>query len=95
LGNDPDMPSLHETVSDITQQDSREIAEGNELRKQLREGLDYLPSIQKKVLVMYYVKGLRLMEIATILKRSESRICQIHAQAITALRKYLKNVSSS
>lgn len=95
LGNDPEMPCLHETIADITEMDSRDITENHELMKQIREGLDNLPVIQKKVLVMYYVKGLRLMEIANVLKRSESRICQIHAQAISSLRKYLNNVASS
>tara|TARA_B100001248_G_scaffold261923_1_gene255047 strand:- start:82711 stop:83523 length:813 start_codon:yes stop_codon:yes gene_type:complete len=95
LGNDPEMPSLHETIADVTEMNSRDITENHELMKQIREGLDQLPVIQKKVLVMYYVKGLRLMEIANVLKRSESRICQVHAQAIVSLRKYINKVSSS
>jgi RNA polymerase sigma factor for flagellar operon FliA len=52
-----------------------------------------LPDIQRKVLAMYYFEDLRLAEIAEVFKVTESRICQIHAQAILSLRAYMKHAT--
>lgn len=84
-----DESPLHEALADMNQPDAREIVEKRELIEQLRVRLDKLPEIPKKVLAMYYLKGMRLAEIALVLGLTESRICQIHAQAITRLRQSL------
>lgn len=78
--------SLQETIPDLTQQDGRDITESNDTRRLLRLALEELKETPKKVLIMYYVKGLRLGEIAKVLDLSESRICQIHTEAIVDLR---------
>lgn len=60
--------------------------ECDELLALLRERLEALPEIQRKVLHMYYFKDFRLAEIAAVFKVTESRICQVHTQAIRNLR---------
>lgn len=80
---------LHDVLADATQPDARDHAEKRELLEQLRLRLDKLPEMPKKVLAMYYLKGMRLAEIALAVGLTESRICQIHAQAITQLRQSL------
>jgi RNA polymerase sigma factor for flagellar operon FliA len=46
------------------------------------------------VLALYYGEDLRLREIAEAFGVTESRICQIHAQAILAIRAYLQRFES-
>ena len=48
------------------------------------------PEIQRKVLALYYFEDLRLREIAEAFGLTESRICQIHAQAIQTIKTYLR-----
>ena len=88
--DDPDAPSLHDAISDATQMDGRDTAQDNELLTLLRERMDELPDVQRRVLTMYYLKDMRLAEIAEVFNLTESRICQIHSQAIAGLREYLQ-----
>ena len=46
--------------------------------------------MQRKVLALYYFEDMRLREIAETFGVTESRICQIHSQAIIAIRNYLQ-----
>lgn len=48
--------------------------------------IDALPDREKQVLSMYYDDELNLKEIGDILEVSESRVCQIHSQAMLRLR---------
>jgi RNA polymerase sigma factor for flagellar operon FliA len=54
-------------------------------RALLREELDRLPRNEKLVLCLYYMEDLRLKEIAAILEVSESRVSQIHTEALRRL----------
>jgi RNA polymerase sigma factor for flagellar operon FliA len=49
-----------------------------------------LPDMQRKVLALYYYEDLTLREIAEVFGISESRVCQIHGQAILALKATFK-----
>jgi len=48
----------------------------------LREELNRLPRAERIVLCLYYMEDLRLKEIALILEVSESRVSQIHTEAL-------------
>jgi RNA polymerase sigma factor for flagellar operon FliA len=48
----------------------------------LREELNRLPKNERIVLCLYYMEDLRLKEIALILEVSESRVSQIHTEAL-------------
>jgi RNA polymerase sigma factor for flagellar operon FliA len=50
--------------------------------------------MQRKVLALYYVEDLHLREIAEVFGLTESRICQIHSQAILSMRAYLQRFES-
>ena len=56
----------------------------------VEERLQQLPEMQRKVLALYYLEDLRLREIAEVFGVTESRICQIHAKAILAIKALLK-----
>jgi len=46
--------------------------------------------MQRKVLALYYGEDLHLREIAEAFGLTESRICQIHSQAILSIRAYIQ-----
>jgi len=66
-----------------------EAAERQELVAVLRRGLELLPERERLVVGLYYYEGLTLGEIGEILGLTESRVCQIHAQALLRLRTHL------
>ena len=49
-----------------------------------------LPEREQLVLSLYYEQELNLKEIGAVLGVSESRVCQIHGQAVLRLRGRLK-----
>lgn len=89
-----DPTTRHESVSDDQQEIPLETASKRELIQIVMERLERLPEMQKKVLSLYYCEDLRLKEIAAIFGLTESRICQIHAQAIIAIRSFVERFES-
>ncbi len=60
-----------------------------EVRKMLLESVDNLPPQERTVIRLYYFEGQTLKDIKATLGVSESRVSQIHAQAVIHLRKTL------
>ena len=58
----------------------------DQFREQLAGSIDQLPEREKLVLSLYYEQELNLKEIGAVLDVSESRVCQIHGQAVMRLR---------
>jgi RNA polymerase sigma factor FliA len=58
----------------------------------LAERIAQLPEVPKKILAMYYCEGLHLADIAAGFNLSKTQVCQIHAEVINALRKYVCSV---
>lgn len=61
------------------------LADG-EQRERLIEAIEQLPEREKLLLGLYYQKELNLKEIGAVLGVSESRVCQLHSQAVSRLR---------
>lgn len=61
------------------------------LREKVIEAIDALPEREKMVLVLYYQEELNLKEIGAVLEVGESRVSQLHSQAIKRLRARLNN----
>ncbi len=57
-----------------------------ELKEAVIEAIERLPEKEKLVMAMYYQEELNLKEIGQVLGVSESRVCQIHGQALTRIR---------
>jgi RNA polymerase sigma factor for flagellar operon FliA len=55
-------------------------------KEALAESIDGLPEREKLVLSLYYDEELNLREIGEVLGVSESRVCQIHGQALVRVR---------
>lgn len=60
-----------------------------ETRQQIMEALETMPEREKSVLTLYYQEELNLREIGKVLEVGESRVSQLHSQAIKRLRSKL------
>jgi RNA polymerase sigma factor for flagellar operon FliA len=58
----------------------------SDFRLGLAEEIKGLPERERLVMALYYDEELNLREIGEILGVSESRVCQIHGQALIRLR---------
>jgi RNA polymerase sigma factor FliA len=56
------------------------------LRGALARAIDRLPERERLVMSLYYSDGLNLKEIGAVLKVTESRVCQLHGQALVRLQ---------
>lgn len=61
-------------------------------RHQLVAAIAELPERDRLLLNLYYEEELNLREIGAILEVSQSRVCQLHSQAISRLRAKLKDL---
>jgi RNA polymerase sigma factor for flagellar operon FliA len=68
----------------------RELEEEG-FRQGLVEAIESLPEREKLVMSLYYDEELNLREIGSVLGVSESRVCQIHGQALIRLRARLSD----
>lgn len=73
-------------VADEAGLDPQAHIEREGLREALVEGIGGLPEREQLVMSLYYEQELNLKEIGAVLGVTESRVCQIHGQAIVRLR---------
>ncbi len=66
------------------------LLEGS-LRQRVIDAIEALPEREKMVLTLYYQEELNLKEIGAVLDVGESRVSQLHSQAIKRLRARLAN----
>ncbi len=64
--------------------------EGREIRRILSECIDRLPERERLVVALYYFEGLTFKEFGKVLGVSESRVYQLHTQAMTRLRNTMR-----
>lgn len=60
--------------------------EKQQLVAALAEELVRLPERERRVMELYYHEGLNMKEVGAVLGVTESRVCQVHAQAAARLR---------
>ncbi len=89
-GSDGEHGSGYELVADDSQIDPEEWTASRELAALIEDRINRLPTMQRKVLALYYFEDMRLREIAEAFGVTESRICQIHSQAILAIKALLQ-----
>ena len=83
----PLLDTLRDSDGDVTS-----AVESNEIKSALIAAVDQLPPQERTVISLYYFEGLTLKEIKGALNVSESRVSQIHAQAVIHLRAKLRNL---
>ena len=74
--------------------DPLQMLEDENFRKALIEAIGTLPEREKQMMGMYYEQELNLREIGEVLGVSESRVCQLHSQAVARLRVKLTELGS-
>ncbi len=63
--------------------------EEKELHEELARAIQLLPERERLVVALYYVEHVTMKDIAIILSVSETRVSQLHAQAVKRLRRSL------
>lgn len=81
--------SLIDMIEDQRSPDPEHEYETHELRERLTHAINSLPEREKLLIALYYHENMTLREIGEIIQVSESRVCQLHAQAILRLRNKL------
>ena len=56
------------------------------VKEVVTQAIEELPERQRLVLSLYYYEDLNLKEIGQVLRVTESRVSQLHAQAVARLR---------
>ncbi|GAC1546735.1 MAG: RNA polymerase sigma factor WhiG [Candidatus Velthaea sp.] len=83
---------LLDTLKDL-ENDVTSAVEAREIKAALVRAVEELPQQERTVISLYYFEGLTLKEIKGALNVSESRVLQIHAQAVIHLRAKLRNLT--
>ena len=86
LGNDGDEDWLERHDAAAASEDPLALLADEEVRRALIAGIAALPEREKLVMAMYYDEDLNLKEIGEVLGVTESRVCQLHSQAVARLR---------
>jgi len=81
----PDDESVAESVP-APDGDPADLVDRSHLLAQLAGAIDRLPERERLVLSLYYDEELHLKEIGAVLGVSESRVSQLHGQALARLR---------
>lgn len=69
--------------------------ETQEFQQAMSTAISGLPEREALVMALYYDEELNLKEIGEVLGVSESRVCQIHGQALTRLRARLQDFATT
>jgi RNA polymerase sigma factor for flagellar operon FliA len=93
LGQGPaseDKSTLLDALLTRQDQDPLELLNLHDLKKALTLAIAELPDKERLVLSLYYFEELTMKEVGKVLNLTESRISQLHTQAVLRLRGKLK-----
>jgi RNA polymerase sigma factor for flagellar operon FliA len=65
----------------------------SDFRQAVIDAIDALPPREKMLMGLYYEEELNLKEIGAVMGVSESRVSQLHTQAVARMRAYLKELA--
>ncbi len=85
-----DEDFLDRYVSD-SESDPIHMLENQNMRQSLIDAIGLLPEREQNIMSMYYEQEMNLKEMAEVLGITDSRVSQLHSQAIARLRQKLKN----
>jgi RNA polymerase sigma factor for flagellar operon FliA len=87
-----DKKSLLECLENPNSKNPFTMLKAKGVRDIILKTVEELPEKQKLVLSLYYYEDLNLKEIGRILDVTESRVSQLHTQAVQKMRAKLKNL---
>ncbi len=88
-GSSEESVEIIDTIEDTNSVNPLEKLEEKDAKKELQYALKSLPERERMIMVLYYHENMTLKEIGETIEVSESRVCQLHAQAIMKLRNIL------
>lgn len=88
-GSSEESVEIIDTIEDSNSVNPLEKLEEKDAKKELQQALKSLPERERMIMVLYYHENMTLKEIGEAIEVSESRVCQLHAQAIMKLRNIL------
>jgi RNA polymerase sigma factor for flagellar operon FliA len=83
IADDPERSSL---LPEAPDSGPEALLEEHQFKQALARTIRSLPDREQLVLSLYYEEELNLREIGEVLNVSESRVCQIHGQAVLRIR---------
>lgn len=83
---DEGVASLADLLEDQAVPSPPDQAEQREMVALLSTAIDQLPERERLLLSLYYQEELTMKEISKVMEVSESRVCQLHMQAVMRLR---------
>lgn len=88
-GSGEESIEIIDTLEDKNSRTPLETLEEKDTKHELQKALKSLPERERMIMVLYYHENMTLKEIGENIAVSESRVCQLHAQAIMKLRNLL------
>lgn len=88
-GASDESMEIIDTIQDTKSLNPQEEMEEKDVKKELEHALKKLPERERMIMVLYYHENMTLKEIGETIEVSESRVCQLHAQAIMKLKNIL------
>lgn len=88
-GQGEESVEIIDTIEDKKSERPEEAVEKKDAKRELEYALKKLPERERMLLIFYYHENMTLKEIGEAISVSESRVCQLHAQAIMKLRNIL------
>lgn len=86
LAGDPERASM---LPEAPEDGPESVLQEDQFREAVATAVAALPERERLVLSLYYDQELNLKEIGQVLEVSESRVCQIHGQAVLRVRSRL------
>ena len=83
----------HDTAPGITDTSPYDSVSAGQFHQSLADSIRDLPEKEQLVMALYYDEELNFREIGQVLEVSESRVCQIHGQAVLRLRGKMRDWS--
>ncbi len=93
-GGADDSLEIIDTIQDEKLNPQEKMEEKN-VKQELEKALGRLPERERIIMVLYYQENMTLKEIGATINMSESRVCQLHAQAIMKLKNILSQTRES
>lgn len=90
-GTSDDSLEIIDTIEDAQKLNPHDAAEEQDVKSDLQRALMRLPERERVLMVLYYQENLTMKEIGEALNMSESRICQLHAQALMKLKNIINS----
>jgi len=82
--------SREDVMEEISSGSPLNLLVNMETKDKLKNAIDKLPEKERLVLSLYYFEELTMKETGRVMDLTESRVCQLHAQAVLRLRSLVK-----